>query len=68
MEHRLEQVQRVNSLGRVAATVAHEFNNVLMGIQPFAEVIRRQAGDDERISKAVDQIVNSVRRGKLATH
>ncbi|HUO83475.1 MAG TPA: response regulator [Thermoanaerobaculia bacterium] len=67
MERRLEQVQRVNSLGRVAATVAHEFNNVLMGIQPFAEIIRRQAGDDEQISKAAEQIFNSVRRGKRVT-
>ena len=67
MEHRLEQVQRVDSLGRAAATIAHEFNNVLMGIQPFAEVISRRAGDDERISKAAEQISNSVRRGKRVT-
>ncbi|MHB9002158.1 MAG: response regulator [Thermoanaerobaculia bacterium] len=67
MERRLEQAQRVDSLGRVAATIAHEFNNVLMGIQPFAEVISRRAGDDERISKAAEQISNSVRRGKRVT-
>jgi two-component system, cell cycle sensor histidine kinase and response regulator CckA len=67
MEHRLEQAQRIDSLGRVAATIAHEFNNVLMGIQPFAEVISRRAGDDERISKAAEQISNSVRRGKRVT-
>jgi PAS domain S-box-containing protein len=67
MEHRLEQEQRISGLGRVAATVAHEFNNVLMGIQPFAELIRAKAGDDERISNAVEQIFNSVRRGKRVT-
>jgi PAS domain S-box-containing protein len=67
MEHRLQQAQRVDSLGRVAATIAHEFNNVLMGIAPFAEVISRRAGDDERISKAAEQISNSVRRGKRVT-
>jgi PAS domain S-box-containing protein len=67
MEHRLEQAQRINSLGRVAATIAHEFNNVLMGIQPFAEIIRRRASDDEGISKATEQISNSVRRGKRVT-
>lgn len=67
MERKIEQVQRVNSLGRVAATIAHEFNNVLMGIQPFAEIIRRLGGDDERISKAAEHISNSVRRGKRVT-
>jgi hypothetical protein len=67
MERQLEQAQRVNSLGRVAATAAHEFNNVLMGIQPFAEVIRGRARDDERISKAAEQIFNSIRRGKRVT-
>ncbi|MHB9122077.1 MAG: hybrid sensor histidine kinase/response regulator [Thermoanaerobaculia bacterium] len=67
MEYRLEQAQRINSLGRVAATIAHEINNVLMGIQPFAEIIRRRAGDDERISNAAEQISNSVHRGKRVT-
>ena len=42
LERKLEQANRVSSLGRVAAMIAHEFNNVLMGIQPFAEVIRRR--------------------------
>ncbi len=67
MERRLEQAQRIDSLGRVAATIAHELNNVLMGIQPFAEIIGRAAGRDERISNAAEQICNSVRRGKRVT-
>src|SRR2546428_8889045 len=33
LEKQIEQASRVTSLGRVAATIAHEFNNVLMGIQ-----------------------------------
>jgi len=67
LEEQLEQGRRINSLGRVAATIAHEFNNVLMGIQPFTEIIRRQAGDDKRIWKAAEQISTSVRRGKRVT-
>lgn len=66
MERRLEQVERVDSLGRVAATVAHEFNNVLMGILPFAEVVRRTV-TDERALKAAESIARSVRRGKRIT-
>ena len=66
LEHQLEQANRVSGLGRVAATIAHEFNNVLMGIQPFAEVIRRRSTDEKTI-KAAAQITSSVTRGKRVT-
>ncbi|HEX9148193.1 MAG TPA: ATP-binding protein, partial [Thermoanaerobaculia bacterium] len=67
MEGQLEQGRRVESLGRVAATIAHEFNNVLMGIQPFAEVINRNTSADAKIRKAAGQIIHSVARGKRVT-
>lgn len=63
-----EALLRITSLHRIAATVAHEFNNVLMGIQPFAEVIRRRANDDEKLNNAAVQIISSVTRGKRLTH
>ncbi len=66
MQSQIEQANRVASLGRVAATIAHEFNNVLMGIQPFAELIRRNA-KEEKLTKAASQIMNSVSRGKRVT-
>lgn len=66
LEKQLEQADRVSSLGRVVATIAHEFNNVLMGIQPFAEVIRGKAGD-EKLQNAATQIISSVARGRRVT-
>lgn len=66
LERQLEQANRISGLGRVAATIAHEFNNVLMGIQPFTEIIRRRS-DDEKIMKAAAQISTSVTRGKRVT-
>lgn len=65
LELKLEQANRLSSLGRMAATIAHEFNNVLMGISPFVELIRR---DPTRAEKAVDQIARSVARGRGMTH
>ncbi|MGZ8867539.1 MAG: PAS domain S-box protein [Thermoanaerobaculia bacterium] len=69
-EHRLttklEQAGRLASLGRLAATVAHEFNNVLMGISPFMELIRKD-NLSERASAAVDQAMRAVSRGKRIT-
>jgi signal transduction histidine kinase/CheY-like chemotaxis protein/DNA/RNA endonuclease YhcR with UshA esterase domain len=64
LQRQVEQDNRVKSLGHLAATVAHEFNNVLMGIQPFAELTRRHNPDDERIQKATAYILQSVERGK----
>ncbi len=65
LELKLEQANRLSALGRMAATIAHEFNNVLMGIAPFVEVIRR---DPKRTETAVDQIARSVSRGRRITH
>lgn len=66
-QSQLDQAERLSSLGRLAATIAHEFNNVLMGIQPFAEVIRRVAANDALLTDASHHIVNAVQRGKRIT-
>ncbi len=64
LEQDLEQARRVESLGRLAATIAHEFNNVLMGIQPFIEVIGSRAPDNPDIRKSLNYIALAVQRGK----
>jgi two-component system, cell cycle sensor histidine kinase and response regulator CckA len=66
MEQELERASRLSALGRMAATIAHEFNNVLMGIQPFAEIILRTAADPSA-EKAGRQILKSVQRGRRVT-
>lgn len=67
LQNQLEQANRLSSLGRLAATVAHEFNNVLMGIQPFAEVLERKAPEDPLVRSASTQIAGAVKRGKRIT-
>lgn len=62
----LEDAKRMTSLGRVAATMAHEFNNVLAGIGSFAEYLNRRAADDE-MRRAVMHIGKAIRRGKTVT-
>ena len=64
LELKLAQAMRLSSLGRLAATIAHEFNNVLMGISPFVELIRRRP---ERAATSLDQIGVALRRGKRIT-
>jgi PAS domain S-box-containing protein len=65
LESQLEQAHRVSGLGRVAASVAHEFNNVLMGIQPNVEILRRL--DSGAPPHVTDNILRAVQRGRCVT-
>jgi len=63
----LDAASRLTVLGRIAASIAHEINNVLMGIQPFAEIIAVQTANDQRIARHCQAILQSVKRGKRVT-
>lgn len=63
---KLEEAKRMSSLGQVAASLAHEFNNVLMGIQPFVEVIGRNPSGP-RVADALSHITRAIGRGKRAS-
>lgn len=67
LENRLLQAERVSSLGRLAASVAHEFNNVLMGIQPFIDLLIKRSGADPTVKLAAPRIADAVARGKRIT-
>lgn len=62
----LEVAERLAALGRVASTIAHEFNNVLMSIQAFHQVTRR-VGTFEQYMKTAPQIDRAILRGKTVT-
>ncbi|MDP9194726.1 MAG: PAS domain S-box protein [Acidobacteriota bacterium] len=71
-EHRtiarkLEEAKRMSSLGQMAASLAHEFNNVLMGIQPFVEVINAKAPPTRAITDSIGHITRAIGRGKRAS-
>jgi PAS domain S-box-containing protein len=61
-----ESGKRVAVLGRVAATMAHEFNNVMMGIGTFVEVLKRRKGQ-ESVDRAVHGIEGSIKRARTIT-
>jgi PAS domain S-box-containing protein len=63
----LADAERLSGLGRLAAMMAHEFNNVLMGIQPFVEIIAHATRGNETVANASRSISQSVKRGKRVT-
>ena len=67
LQQQLEQVRRIESLGRVAATVAHEFNNVLMGMAPLAERMIRAPLSEEMNAQMSAMIRDAVSRGRRLT-
>jgi len=65
-QRRAEQEQRLAAVGTLAASLAHEFNNVLMSIQSVAETIERRSADEVALV-AVRRIQSSVSRGKAVS-
>jgi two-component system, cell cycle sensor histidine kinase and response regulator CckA len=63
----LEDAQRLSELGRVAANIAHEVNNVLMAINPQAELADRAAPGNSNVQAAATRIRSAVSRGRRIT-
>ena len=67
LQRQLGETRRLSSLGKLAATMAHEFNNVLMGISTFTEVLRRRTAGEVHLQNAVAHIQQSLARGRRIT-
>ena len=66
LQRELDETKRLSSLGSLAATMAHEFNNVLMGIDSFASFLVRRKHDPET-QNAAQHIQQSLKRGRTIT-
>src|SRR5208337_3349431 len=66
LSERSAQQARLESLGTLAGGVAHEFNNILMGMAPAVERLRRATSSDagavELIAAAVERAGDLTRR------
>ena len=62
LRQQLLQAQRLSSVGALASSVAHEFNNILTTIINYAKLsLRPQSGDPDRV-QALEKILKSGQR------
>ena len=50
-----------------ARQIAHQFNNVLMGIGPHVEIIKRAAKDNQRILDSIAHMEAALKKGRELT-
>ncbi|KAB2349081.1 response regulator [Actinomadura rudentiformis] len=67
LEHRLRQVERLDSLGKLGGGVAHDFNNLLMVILGHAELALESAPDDSAVRDDLERIQRAAERGASLT-
>ncbi len=60
---RFHEAQKQAALGRMAAGVAHDFNNILAIILGYADAARRKGPDDPRARARLEEIVKAADRG-----
>jgi two-component system, cell cycle sensor histidine kinase and response regulator CckA len=60
----LAELQQFGELGRLAAGVAHDFNNVLNAIFGYAELLTDSAGDSPQVKRLAAELASIADRGR----
>ncbi len=64
MVKKVEQSQRLDALGQLAAGVAHDFNNLLGVIQNHAELVEMKVGPDSKAARNLSAILQATTRAR----
>jgi PAS domain S-box-containing protein len=67
LERQLMQAQKMHSIGTLAGGVAHEFNNLLAGINGYASLGLRESGLTETVHEFLQRIVELSERAATLT-
>jgi two-component system cell cycle sensor histidine kinase/response regulator CckA len=67
LEAELQQARKLEALGRLAGGVAHDFNNLMMIVSSYAEMLRREPLSAIRLNRHVDRILQATQRASSLT-
>ena len=67
LREQLAHAQKMESVGRLAGGVAHDFNNVIMGIMGYADLCRDTIAEDHQAQDLLDEITRQAERSAKLT-
>jgi two-component system cell cycle sensor histidine kinase/response regulator CckA len=67
LELRLQQTQRLETVGQLAGGIAHDFNNILAVILNYAHFVHRELPEDSPLRDDVNQISHAAERASELT-
>lgn len=67
LEAQFRQAQKMESVGQLAAGVAHDFNNILTVIQGYSDYLLARCDGDEAITTPLKQVSDASRRAAALT-
>ncbi len=68
MQAQLTQAQKMESVGRLAGGVAHDFNNMLQAIIGYTGLALEQASGNPDVTEPLDEVLKAARRSTELTH
>jgi len=67
LEHQLFQSQKMDAIGQLASGVAHDFNNILMGIQANASLMMMEHDPEHPHHQRLKRMEDHIKRGANLT-
>src|SRR6185312_11568593 len=66
-EAQIQQLQKLDAIGRLAGGIAHDFNNILGAVQMYTDYMMDKNSEPEAIIESLKEVDKAVARGAALT-